>query len=200
MKKSLFVLIVLLCTSCGCMLSQIPPQKVYATTSCVATLPDYRLKIVSSDNCEISTMVQTPAPGYLLTATNKVATVVVKATDASGNFAQVSFTVTLLDTIKPKLTIDPSLLSYQMQQIKDIYNFGDRLIFGQEQNYYAQSWIDSIPGLRDAIQDSSYFKKTMHTWTPKGCFTLSPTDSLASRWFTFYNADIDTMLIPKIKF
>jgi hypothetical protein len=182
------------------MLSQIPPQKIYATVSCNAALPDYKLKITASDNCEIATFVQTPAPGYLLTSANKVATVVVKATDASGNFQQVSFTVTLLDTIKPKLTIDPTLLSYQMQQVKDIYNFGDRLIFGQEQNFYAQAWIDSVPGLRTALEDSSYFKKTMHTWTPRGCFTLNPSDSLASRWFTFYDPDIDTVLIPRIKF
>ena len=168
MRKILLILISVLLSGCGCLLSQIPPQKIYAGTGCSATLPDYRLKIAASDNCEVSTFTQVPAPGFLLTATNKIATVTVKATDASGNFKQVVFTVTLLDTIKPKLTIDPSLLSYQLRQVEDIYNFGDKLIVEQSNNLMKQSWIDSIPGLREKLGDSTYYKKMMLTWTSPG--------------------------------
>lgn len=194
MKKLLFLLIPLLCMSCNCLLSQIPPQKIYATASCNAALPDYRLKITATDNCEISNFIQTPSPGYLLTSTNKVANVIIKATDASGNFRQVSFTVTLLDTIKPILNIAPELLTYSFQQINDIYNFGDKLIARQEELLMQQSWIDSIPGLRDKLQDSTYYKKAMLTWTAKGYAETG----FGGRWFTFYNAEAgDTIIIPK---
>jgi|WetSurMetagenome_2_1015567.scaffolds.fasta_scaffold00103_61 hypothetical protein len=150
MKKLLFLLIsVFLLSGCTCVLSQVVPQKIYATaTSCSAPLPDYWTKITASDNCEIANKTQTPAAGYMLTPTNKVTTVIMKATDASGNFKQVSFTVTLLDTIKPKLTIDPSLLAYQVEQINDIYTFADNLVLQKYYNLMQQSWIDSIPGLR----------------------------------------------------
>lgn len=197
MKKSLFILIVLLCTSCGCMLSQIPPQKIYATASCNAALPDYRLKITASDNCEIATFTQTPAPGYLLTSANKVATVVVKATDASGNFKQVSFTVTLLDTIKPVFTIAPELLAYSLEQIGTIYDYADKLIFNQERLLYSQTWIDSIPGLRDKLAKDEYLNKAMLTWTGKG----HALTGFGHRYFTFYNAEEgDTIILPKFNY
>jgi uncharacterized protein YceK len=174
MKKILFFLVAILLSGCGCILSQIPPQKIYAGAGCSAPIPDYKLKITATDNCEIATYIQTPAAGTLLTATNKTATIVVKATDASGNFRQLSFTVTLLDTIKPKFTIDPSLTAYQMQQIEDIYDFGDQLI--ERQMAFMDHQIadpvvfppDSFPGLSKVYQDSSYYKNIMLTWTAKG--------------------------------
>jgi hypothetical protein len=174
-------------------LSQIPPQKIYAGTNCSAVLPDYRLKITATDNCEIASFTQIPDPGFVLNATTKTTTVTVKATDATGNFKQVVFTVTLLDTIKPKLTIDPTLLAYQLQQVNDIYDFGDRLIAEQEQNLMKQTWIDSIPGLRDKLQDSTYFKKTMLTWTAAGKAVTGE----GYRVFTFYDADKDTIIIRR---
>jgi hypothetical protein len=128
MKKLLFLLCVIFTTGCGCIISQIPAQKIYAGASCSAPIPNYLTKITASDNCEIASLTQTPAPGTLLNASNKVATVVVKATDASGNIKQVSFTVTLLDTIKPTLTIDPTLLAYQADQISEVYTFADNMV------------------------------------------------------------------------
>jgi hypothetical protein len=192
MKKLLIPLLLLL-SSCSCLLSQIPPQRIYAGSGCTAILPDYRLKIVAFDNCEIASYTQVPAPGFVLTPTNKTASVTVKVTDASGNFRQVVFTVTLLDTIKPVLTIDPSLLAYQLKQVEDIYNFGDRLIAEQEKNLMQQSWIDSIPGLRSKIQDSAYYKKSMLTWTAKGHAVTGE----GYRVFTFYDADEDTLIIRR---
>ncbi len=193
MKKILFILTITLLSGCGCILSQIPPQKVYATaTSCTALLPDYRAKIIASDNCEITSLVQTPTAGYVLGPTNKTITVTVKATDASGNFRQVVFSVTLLDTVKPMLTIDPSLLAYQMKQIDEIYNFGDRLIIEQEKNLNQQSWIDSIPGLREKLGDSTYYKKQMLTWTS----LRHAITGEGGRWFTFVN-DNDTLILRR---
>jgi uncharacterized protein YceK len=191
MRTFFISLALILLSGCGCILSQIPPQKIYAGASCTATLPNYLTKITASDNCEIVSFTQVPAAGYLLTPTNKVTTVVVKATDASGNFKQVSFTVTLLDTIKPLLdTIAPELLAYTHTQIQDIYNFGDRLIARQEELLMQQSWIDSIPGLREKLQDSTYFKKTMLTWTAKG----HAVTGYGQRIFTWYDADNDSII------
>jgi uncharacterized protein YceK len=161
MKKFIVFLGVILLTGCGCILSQIVPQKIYAGSGCTASIPNYLTKVTATDNCEIASFTQTPAPGTLLTATNKTATVTIKATDASGNTKQIIFTVTLLDTIKPVLTIDPSLLTYQTKQIQDIYNFADLLVGQNDDNLMAQPWIDSVPGLREKLRDSSYYKQML---------------------------------------
>ena len=193
MRTFFISLALILLSGCSCLLSQIPPQKIYVGSSCTATLPNYLTKITATDNCEIASFTQVPAAGYLLTPTNKVTTVVVKATDASGNFKQVTFTVTLLDTIKPLLIIAPELLTYSLKQIDEIYNFGDRLIARQEELLNQQSWIDSIPGLREKLQDSTYFKKTMLTWTAKG----HAVTGFGERIFTWYDADNDTIIIRR---
>jgi hypothetical protein len=172
MKKLIVFLGVVLLSSCGCILPQVVPQKVYATaTNCSAPIPNYLPLFTANDNCEIASIIQTPVAGTMLTPINKVATVTVKATDGSGNFKQVVFTVTLLDTIKPTFTIAPSLLSYQVNQINDIYTFADKLVGGQDANLMKQTWIDSIPGLRAKLQDSAYYKKTLVVssfWKPDG--------------------------------
>lgn len=162
MKSLIFILAVIL-ISCNpeCLLSQVPPQKIYAGSSCTAALPDYRLKISATDNCEIASMTQVPAPGFALTPTNKTATVTVKATDASGNFRQVVFTVTLLDTVKPVFTIDPSLLSYQVEQLKNIYDFGDNIVGQLEKNMNQSFPFDQYPGLREKLADSAFYKQML---------------------------------------
>lgn len=193
MKRIIFLLCAALLSSCGCILSQIPPQKIYAGAGCSAVLPDYRLKIAASDNCEISSLTQTPAPGFSLSATNKVANVIVKATDASGNFRELKFTVTLLDTIKPKFTIDPSLLAYQVKQVEELYNFADLLLAEQDNNLMSQSWIDSIPGLRVKLGDSTYYKKSLLVWTAKG----HAATGYGNRIWTFYDADKDTIILRR---
>lgn len=192
MKRLLLFLCIIL-SSCSCLLSQIPPQRIYAGAGCTAPLPDYKLKVTASDNCEIVSFIQTPAAGTMLTASNKVANVVLKATDASGNFKELKFTVTLLDTIKPVFTIDPSLLAYNLKQIDEIYDFGDKLIAEQEKNLMSQSWIDSIPGLREKLGDSTYYKKTMLTWTAKG----HAVTGYGNRVWTFYDTDRDTLLLRR---
>jgi uncharacterized protein YceK len=192
MKNLLITFCLMFFSGCGCILSQVKSQSIYAGATCTAVLPDYRLKIVATDNCEIASLTQVPAPGFALTPTLKTTTVTVKATDGTGNFRQVVFTVTLLDTIKPVLTIDPSLLAYQMKQVNDIYDFGDRLIAQESENLMAQSWIDSIPGLRDKLGDSTYYKKQMLTWTTAG----KAVTGTGSRVFTWIS-NSDTLLIRR---
>ena len=172
--KKLFILLSILLSGCSCLLSQIPPQVIYAGATCTAPLPNYLTRITATDNCEIASMIQTPVAGVLLTPINKTATVTVKATDASGNFRQIVFTVTLIDTIKPVFTIDPLLLALNYEQIGNIYNYADKLLENQmafTDRQIADTTVfpeSKFPNLRNVYEDSTYFKRTMLTWTAKG--------------------------------
>jgi hypothetical protein len=192
MKKTLILLSALLLSGCGCMLSQIPPQKIYAGAGCQAPLPNYLLKVTATDNCELASLTQTPAAGYLLTSSNKVATVVIKASDASGNFTQVTFTVTLVDTIKPKIEFDPSLLSSNLEQIKDLYNFGDKLL-AWSIDYWAGNFNNEQFPQQAFQQDSAYYKQMMLTWTSPA-FAIT---GKGGRWHTWINASDTIFVLPK---
>jgi uncharacterized protein YceK len=177
MKKLIFLLSIVLSGCSTCMLAQIPPQKIYTGSSCSAPIPNYLLKITASDNCEITSITQTPVAGTMLTASNKVATVVIKATDASGNSKQISFTVTLIDTIKPVFTIDPSLTVVQLpKQIGDIYNLADLML---EYNL-------------TGTQRDAYNNYMMITWTAPG----HAKTGVGHRYQTFV-PNIDTVLLIK---
>lgn len=108
MKKTIFLLIAILFAGCtpklSCLLAQFPPQIVYAGAGCTAPLPNYVTRATVVGGCTGFTVVQTPVPGTILTATNKVINVVLKATGTNGKTSQISFTVTLADTITPKIT------------------------------------------------------------------------------------------------
>ena len=101
MKKIIPLLIVLLLsTSCGCLLSQLPPQYLYCDDDCQVPLPDYRDKVPATDNCGIVNKTQTPGAGFIMGFPGASITVTIRAEDNSKNFKQVKFTVTLLDTIR----------------------------------------------------------------------------------------------------
>jgi hypothetical protein len=204
MKKILFILIAILVSGCGCILSQIPPQKIYAGAGCTAPIPNYLTKITATDNCEIASLTQIPAAGTLLTSSNKVATVTIKATDASGNFRQIVFTVTLLDTIKPVFQIDPTLAVIQLpKQIGELNNMADLML------EYNMSALDreiadtseasvfppsQYPNLRNVYQDSTYYKAMMITWTAKG----HAKTGFGHRYTTFVN-DADSIMLVRRK-
>jgi hypothetical protein len=166
--KIFFLFLMVILSSCSCLLSQIPPQKIYATkTSCSAPLPNYWVvlgaAITVSDNCEIASKTQVPATGFMLTPTNKVATVTLRATDASGNYRETSFTTTLIDTIKPVITIDPALITYQLNQIKDIYGMGDKLFGYLDENMATQYslWTDTLPGFKEHLLSGDFHTKAL---------------------------------------
>jgi gliding motility-associated-like protein len=81
------------------------PSTIYLNSSCEAAIPDYSSSISWTDNCTSSaslmTFSQTPVGGTL-TATNQ--TIVITATDPSGNFRSCSINQIVVDTIKPILT------------------------------------------------------------------------------------------------
>jgi beta-lactam-binding protein with PASTA domain len=65
------------------------------------TLPDYRNQATASDNCGVPSVTQTPAPGTVVNQNTKVT---LKATDASGNLQECSFTVELSEDIVLDIT------------------------------------------------------------------------------------------------
>lgn len=92
----------LIACSC-CVLSQIPPQVIYADPSCQAVLPDYRLQVTASDNCGNVTLTQVPVPGTLITVAEPAFDVMVTATDDFGNNTSIVIPVSMVDTIPPIL-------------------------------------------------------------------------------------------------
>ncbi len=76
--------------------------------SCNATLPDYRSLVTAHDNCTSDGSIiiaQSPAAGTVLTGGhNSTQLVTITATDASGNLANCSFTVTVKDTELPAIS------------------------------------------------------------------------------------------------
>jgi hypothetical protein len=165
MKKLILILMSIL-SGCGCIIGQIPPQYIYAGADCQASLPNYLLRVTAIDNCTIANLVQTPAPNYLLTATNLITDVVIRATDNSGNFREMKFTVTLIDTIKPIFVVDTTLFGYNAAKMTEFYDLADSYV--------------------EKITDSVLFKKWL--------FVISHKDNLGfrERLITF----IDTLKFP----
>jgi len=199
MKKLFLLLFPLFFVSCTCVFSQIPPQVIYAGADCSAPLPDYRLRVVASDNCEISQVVQTPVPGYMMTAANKTVSVEIRAEDASKNFNKVTFQVLLVDTIRPKFTIDPNMLAWEASPaVGELYDIADRIIAKSVDDLdkaiadSSLSWSPMYPGLSNVWRDSSYYKDMMITWTGKGHAVTGE----GHRYFTFVQ-DADSIIYIK---
>jgi hypothetical protein len=190
MKKLLFLLSIILLSSCSCLLSQVPPQHLYVGDGCGAALPDYLTKINVSDNCEIDTVYQSPTRGTWLTA--PTTTVLIRAIDKFSNFTDMMFTVTLLDTVPPVITVtDSTLISAVYDQINTVYNIADRMLARQEM------WFDAnfdweAAAIPDSIQPTNeYANKTLLTWTdPLHAFTGE-----GMRVHTFVEPG-DTIIIP----
>lgn len=127
MKKILFVCMLVL-SGCGCIIGQIPPQYLYSGADCQAPLPNYRNILKVSDNCEVASVLQIPEAGFMLNNITRAVNTTLRVTDNSGNFRQIIFSVVLVDTIKPIIEIDTSLLSYRINQIKNYYNAADELM------------------------------------------------------------------------
>jgi hypothetical protein len=147
MKTKLLVLLSVLLSSCSCILSQIPPQFIYAGSGCTAPIPDYKTQVTVTGGCTGFTVIQTPAPGTLLTTTNKTATIIIKATGTNGKSSQIQFGVSMLDTITPKITPTGSLVAYKLNQLNDVYNAGDKIVRSISGNvfpYYSKVGPDAI--------------------------------------------------------
>ena len=190
MKKMILILFAAIMTSCTCVMSQIPSQSLYVDQSCGAALPDYRLRMTFTDNCQIDTVEQTPTPGSWLT--QRYNTVLIRAIDNFQNHTDVLFSVELIDTIGPALVRwDSTLVTDAFGKITTLYNVADRMLA------YEEMWFDAnfdwaAAGIPDSIRPTNeYFNKVMLTWTSPGIAFGLP----GNRVHTFVNPG-DTLIIP----
>jgi hypothetical protein len=188
-KLTILFMVMLLASSCTCLLSQIPPQMIYAGEGCTAALPDYIPLVAVSDNCSIAAVTQTPSAGFILDAVTMSVTVKIRATDKSGNYSEVSFPVSIVDTIKPVITWDGEVIAAaNWDVINSIYDQADRLL-AQQEDYFDMTfdWSGIPEDLRPIDQ---YNKKILLTWTSPG----HATKGYGSRAFTFVSQN-DTFTI-----
>jgi len=157
MKKLILLLFVTaFMSSCVCTLSQIPPQYIYANADCQALLPDFKGKVTATDNCAIKVIEQTPAPGYVLSATNQVVNVLLKATDVFNNSSQVTFSVTLLDTIAPILEWPIGQINMTDEDVVNLYKNWESAVkvHGIAKWMYDRTWTQGLPLADTTFVDS----------------------------------------------
>lgn len=130
MKKLLFLLSVIIFSSCSCMIGQVPSQSLWVDETCGAALPDYRPLLTWSDNCGIDTVTQDPTPGSWLT--ERYNTVLIRAIDNFENYSDVMFQVELLDTTPPELVgVDSSLMVAAYDFVDSLYDTAERMLARQ---------------------------------------------------------------------
>lgn len=157
MKKLIFLAIVsVFLSGCVCTIGQIPPQYVYAGAGCSAPLPSYLEKVIATDNCALFSVTQTPEPGYILDVNNQVVNVTIKATDVFKNSSQVTFSVTLLDTIKPILSWPTGQLNMTDEDVSNLYKNWEAAVkvHGIAKWMYDRKWQNGIAMIDTMIVDS----------------------------------------------
>ena len=82
----------------------VPDQEIPGDLNCEGIIPNFVDSVIVTDNCEIASVVQLPAPGTLLTSSNQVQQVIIVAEDTFGNTASLYFNVVLTDDIPPTIT------------------------------------------------------------------------------------------------
>ena len=179
MKKLLFLLSIILLSSCTCLIGQIPPQYLYVDQSCGAAMPDFLSKIRVTDNCEIDTVWQSPTYGTWLTQPANSA--MIRAIDKFGNYTDVLFTVFLVDTIPPVITADSTLLVNSYGFIDSLYDTAERMLA-------RQVWFEESTAPDSLWTDDDFCNSTLLTWSdPCKAFTgegyrvhtfISPADTV----------------------
>lgn len=166
MKKLFYFFGILLLSSCTCTLTigQVPPQYLYMDATCGAALPDYLPRLTVTDNCGVKSVEQSPSPGSWLTV--PTTTVLIRATDNFNNVTDMMFTVTLVDTIPPTITVnDTTLISDVYEKIDAVYNIADKMLARTD------LWADTqIPDSLQTYED--YWNDTLVSWSaPAHAFT-----------------------------
>lgn len=154
MKKLLFILPFILCgCATECIIAQIPPQTIYINADCSATLPDYRAKITVTDNCQIKSIVQLPAPGVKITGKTLVT---ITATDVFGNFTEASFNVTPVDTIPPVILYNETSAEADNDAILKMYERADAVMVEYQTWWNNQFPWDSLEIARNDTMNINY--------------------------------------------
>jgi uncharacterized protein YceK len=146
--KKLFILLGILLSGCGCLLSQIPPQTLYVNQNCEGILPDYRTRVIVTDNCPTgTTLMQSPIAGTVLTVLNPSVIVVITARDAFGNVSKpLNIPVTLIDTIAPILSFPIGQVNMSENDVVNLYkNWTAAIkIHGIARWVYDQRWTQGL--------------------------------------------------------
>jgi len=164
MKKFIFIFMSFILFGCSC-LSQMPNQYIFIDETCSAILPDYLSKITVTDNCAIGSITQSPVAGTPLVTLSTM--IDITATDNSGNATTIVFEVRLLDTIPPVIIVDSTMLYSGWDIPNTLYDMADRII-SDKMTYFDEYFPYSKYGLDKKMEDSTYFKKQMVTWTSPG--------------------------------
>jgi len=90
-------------------------QTLVLGPNCTAALLDYGVFTSSSDNCGVSSVTQSPAPGTVVSNAGNM-TVTLTATDMSGNSTQCTFTVTKVDNTPPAVQCFNQTLTFNGQE------------------------------------------------------------------------------------
>ncbi len=184
MKKIIgFIAVLLVASSCTCMLAQIPPQYIQVGTNCEAVLPDYTTPefIKVEDNCQIKSVTQDPVAGTILNATNPQVTVTITATDVFDNFTQVSFPVKAVDAIAPTIIPQGSLVADNWEVINNMYDVADKLLAEQEAFFDANFDWEAAGIPEDMRPIDQYNKKVLNILTSPA----HATTGYGGRIFTF---------------
>ncbi len=146
------------------MLGQIPPQYLYMDQTCGAALPDYLTKISVTDNCQVDTVWQSPTRGSWLTV--PTTTVLIRAIDNFNNHTDMVFTVTLIDTIAPTITVTDTTLITRVYEVADgLYDIAERMLA-------RQVWFEESTAPDSLWTDDDFCNSTLLTWTdPCKAFT-----------------------------
>ena len=145
MKKLLFLLSIILLSSCTCLIGQVPSVTLQITEECGAALPDYRSHLIFTDNCRVDSIDQTPSPGTWIT--EKFTTLRFRAFDNFGNYTDVLGSLELIDTVPPTFVgVDSTLIASEFDKVTTLYDQAERIIAGMD---WWQTWPDSIPIYED---------------------------------------------------
>ncbi|MBI9035223.1 MAG: T9SS type A sorting domain-containing protein [Bacteroidales bacterium] len=72
-------------------------QEIISGLTCLGTLADFTIDLEYSDNCQIESVIQTPAPGTIYDLNAGIILVTIEVTDVNDNSNSVSFDVTFED-------------------------------------------------------------------------------------------------------
>jgi hypothetical protein len=166
MKKILFLICSILLTSCGCVLSQIPPQTIQVNQNCEGILPDYTKIPTATDNCPGTPLIrQSPIAGTILTVNNPAITVVITAVDAFGNVSKpMNVSVTLIDTVKPILHWPVAQINMSEQDMINLYDnwIAAVKVHGIAKWMYDRKWTQGISFKDSSVVDNlKYFSNVI---------------------------------------
>jgi hypothetical protein len=177
MKKLIILFIAFAAFSCKtpCLLGQLPNQIVYANSNCTAILPDYRSLVTITGGCTGFTVSQIPGAGTMVDVSSNPLDVMIRATGTNGRYSQISFTVTMADTITPKIIVAETSLNELLEKSNGLYDIADNMMGKIDEIVNNTFPFDSFPGMERidsyknqilviASMDSAGFRKRMSTY------------------------------------